>query len=231
MENRKNLRSEKIVYVVSFLFIFIFLTFVVSAAGGTHTSDEVEGTWSKMGTSLYFIVGKVGIGINLGTALAEKLEVSGNIKVMGAGNGIIFPDGSKKTTAGHSLFFCPPAQFALNYDEGRNIISDAGNFFHKGCEPTSDPNVVLIKEPRFCRNRNSNCGYFNAEKAGGNSNYAGQLCAFMGYKGIKDFTSISNSNQVFNYVIERRTINGVSYPMLKAAILPLLIKDIECSIL
>lgn len=41
--------------------------------------------------------GKVGIGT---TSPAEKLEVSGNIKVSGSGNGIIFPDGTRQITAG-----------------------------------------------------------------------------------------------------------------------------------
>ncbi|HEX7174220.1 MAG TPA: hypothetical protein VF240_02885, partial [Pyrinomonadaceae bacterium] len=41
--------------------------------------------------------GNVGIGTN---APAQKLDVAGNIRVGGAGNGIIFPDGSKQTTAG-----------------------------------------------------------------------------------------------------------------------------------
>lgn len=40
--------------------------------------------------------GFLGVGT---TAPTERLEVSGNLKVAGAGNGIIFPDGSKQTTA------------------------------------------------------------------------------------------------------------------------------------
>ncbi|MFL6254543.1 MAG: tail fiber domain-containing protein [Pyrinomonadaceae bacterium] len=41
--------------------------------------------------------GLVGIGT---TAPTERLEVAGNLKVSGAGNGIIFADGTKQTTAG-----------------------------------------------------------------------------------------------------------------------------------
>ncbi|MBA7598367.1 hypothetical protein ES703_05381 [subsurface metagenome] len=41
--------------------------------------------------------GNVGIGT---TSPAEKLEVSGNIKVSGFGNGLIFPDGTRQITAG-----------------------------------------------------------------------------------------------------------------------------------
>jgi hypothetical protein len=41
--------------------------------------------------------GNVGIGT---TAPAQKLDVLGNIRLTGAGNGIIFPDGSKMTSAG-----------------------------------------------------------------------------------------------------------------------------------
>ena len=40
--------------------------------------------------------GKVGIGT---TGPAEMLEVAGSIKVSGSGNGIVFPDGTKQTTA------------------------------------------------------------------------------------------------------------------------------------
>ena len=40
--------------------------------------------------------GKVGVGTS---APAERLEVAGNLKVSGTGSGIVFPDGSKQTTA------------------------------------------------------------------------------------------------------------------------------------
>ncbi len=41
--------------------------------------------------------GEVGIGT---TGPDEKLQVAGNVKLSGAGNGVIFPDGTKQTTAG-----------------------------------------------------------------------------------------------------------------------------------
>jgi hypothetical protein len=44
-------------------------------------------------------VGNVGIGT---TAPVEKVEVVGNLKLSGAGNGILFPDGTKQTTASGS---------------------------------------------------------------------------------------------------------------------------------
>ncbi len=40
--------------------------------------------------------GNVGVGTNAPT---QRLDVAGNLKVSGAGNGIIFPDGTKQTTA------------------------------------------------------------------------------------------------------------------------------------
>jgi hypothetical protein len=39
--------------------------------------------------------GNVGVGT---TAPSQKLEVQGNVKVSGAGNGIVFPDGTTQTT-------------------------------------------------------------------------------------------------------------------------------------
>ena len=34
------------------------------------------------------------------TAMAERMEIEGNIKILGDGVGLIFPDGSKQATAG-----------------------------------------------------------------------------------------------------------------------------------
>ena len=43
--------------------------------------------------------GNVGIGT---TTPGQKLEVVGNLKVSGAGNALVFPDGTSQTTAGHA---------------------------------------------------------------------------------------------------------------------------------
>jgi hypothetical protein len=53
------------------------------------------GIYDNTGSAKYF---KGSIGINT-TAPTQKLEVAGNIKISGTGNGLIFPDGSKQTTA------------------------------------------------------------------------------------------------------------------------------------
>src|SRR5712691_5844446 len=37
------------------------------------------------------------------TAPTEKLQVAGNVKVSGGGNGVFFPDGTSMTTAGATL--------------------------------------------------------------------------------------------------------------------------------
>ncbi|MFZ2414882.1 MAG: hypothetical protein WAW33_02725 [Minisyncoccia bacterium] len=52
--------------------------------------------WNFSGTGDHTITGSVGIGI---ADPVEKLEVEGNIKMTGTGNGITFPDGTKLITA------------------------------------------------------------------------------------------------------------------------------------
>jgi len=52
--------------------------------------------WNFYGTGDHTISGSVGIGI---ADPVEKLEVAGNIKMTGMGNGIKFPDGTSQTTA------------------------------------------------------------------------------------------------------------------------------------
>ncbi|HEX8191132.1 MAG TPA: hypothetical protein VF586_22420, partial [Pyrinomonadaceae bacterium] len=56
------------------------------------------GTSNTVRMSIDAATGNVGIG-TLFTPATQKLEVNGNIKVSTAGNGIIFPDGSKLTSA------------------------------------------------------------------------------------------------------------------------------------
>lgn len=64
---------------------------------------QVGGTTGTAGSPVTFLsavavssAGNVGIG----ATPTEKLEVAGRVKVTGAGNGIVFPDGSVQTTAG-----------------------------------------------------------------------------------------------------------------------------------
>lgn len=52
--------------------------------------------WNFSGTGDHTISGSVGIGV---ADPVEKLEVAGNIKMTGTGNGIKFPDGTSQTTA------------------------------------------------------------------------------------------------------------------------------------
>jgi hypothetical protein len=54
------------------------------------------GIYDNTGSANYF---KGSIGINT-TAPTQKLEVAGNIKISGAGNGLMFADGSVMTTGG-----------------------------------------------------------------------------------------------------------------------------------
>ncbi len=69
--------------------------FVAIAGGGYHSLaiKAADKDWIVSGDNMYSIAsGNVGLGT---TSPAEKLEVSGNVKISGSGNGLIFPDGTK----------------------------------------------------------------------------------------------------------------------------------------
>jgi hypothetical protein len=73
--------------------------FGMATPGQPTTNDMVFSTYAPNTWSERMRItngGNVGIGTN---APAQKLDVAGNLKVSGAGNGIIFPDGTKQTTA------------------------------------------------------------------------------------------------------------------------------------
>ena len=64
--------------------------------GGFNIPTGNYGIYDTTGYANYF---KGSVGINT-TAPVDRLEVNGNVRISGAGNGLIFPDGSKMTTAG-----------------------------------------------------------------------------------------------------------------------------------
>lgn len=69
--------------------------------------------------------GKVGVGTG---APAQKLEVAGNLKISGAGNALIFPDGSSMTTAAGGGGSTPSGTSivtAINDASTNGVISDA----------------------------------------------------------------------------------------------------------
>ena len=69
-----------------------------------------------------YIYGNVGIGSGM-TDPAERLEVNGNVRAAGSGNGFIYPDGSKQTTAASATHRLP----APAYDSGWTAINADGN--------------------------------------------------------------------------------------------------------
>jgi len=69
------------------------IQFRTATGGASGTTDNTPTT--KM--TIKGFDGRVGIGT---TTPAEKLEVAGNVKITGGGNGIIFPDATVQTTAG-----------------------------------------------------------------------------------------------------------------------------------
>jgi hypothetical protein len=83
-----------------------FWDFAVSNANGSFLMFDAIGVKTPLiieqgapNNSLY--IGKVSGNVGFGTAApTQKLDVLGNLKITGAGNGLIFPDGTKQTTAG-----------------------------------------------------------------------------------------------------------------------------------
>jgi hypothetical protein len=85
-----------------------------------------------------YIYGNVGVGSGM-TDPAERLEVNGNVRVAGSGNGFIYPDGSKQTTAAPATRRLP----APAYDSGwTSIIAGADNTY--GHDVGGDINNYVI---------------------------------------------------------------------------------------
>ncbi len=92
----------------------------IHASGSIKSGNSLtlDGDYYKLITSsgeMYFGRGPTGnfgdVKVGIGTTNpSEKLEVAGNVKVSGTGNGVIFPDGTKQTTAASGgASFPPPA--------------------------------------------------------------------------------------------------------------------------
>ncbi|MCC3155625.1 hypothetical protein LJ737_00140 [Hymenobacter sp. 15J16-1T3B] len=70
---------------------------------GSHTATQplnLNGQLLTGGGSAGLSISSAGnVGIGTSTAAAQKLEVSGRVKISGTGNGLIFPDNTQQTTA------------------------------------------------------------------------------------------------------------------------------------
>jgi|GEM_PF-672568 len=92
--------------------------------GGLNIPSGNFGIYDQTGYKNYF---KGSVGINT-TNPVDRLEVSGNVRISGAGNGLIFPDGSKMTSAGVGGSSTPSGTSiigAINDPATVGVISDA----------------------------------------------------------------------------------------------------------
>lgn len=92
--------------------------------GGLNIPTGNYAIYDTTGYKSYF---KGSVGINT-TNPVDRLEVNGNVRISGAGNGLIFPDGSKMTSAGVGGSSTPSGTNiigAINDPATVGVISDA----------------------------------------------------------------------------------------------------------
>jgi hypothetical protein len=90
-----------------------------NARGVVTFYDKYDGNWHS---SLTLKNGNAGFGA---ISPSQKLEVAGNLKITGVGNGIMFADGSVQTTAGGGSMTGAQIVTALNADANGGFIGDA----------------------------------------------------------------------------------------------------------